>query len=970
MDIIPEPRDALHEILAPLAEPIVPYDGTDFSTFGEMSGLTFDKADAETPAKTTSILQSWLFFGLLSRALKDDFRTDDFIKPSQKDRFLSLKNLPSDIDVKDPEFGGQLLKDCMDAATFIRRLETLGGLESSPAGETGLAILVLAKALLTVAFRPSRQAAHTFAWSSTFLRKHMTGLGWCPQQVAWIMVSCDPISACFLARLRRSSRLSHGSCTEDACVANNVQLDSNYRQRHVRDDCACNSLAVDANKVKDIIRQGHIPLVSVKRSSRGEASLEVSSATSRSAYAAISHVWSDGLGNPTANAIPQCQAEMISESLSKISRGDESPCKSLFEKAPLTQFWLDTLCIPVSTPKDSPDTKADVDNLKLMAINQMGQIYAAASQILVLDSELQQVGSGTLDQMAHVESLTRLVSCAWMRRCWTLQEGALANKITFQSAVGPMTPFLPPRISDRSVAFGMLPGPFVYIRFYQLYKWARTHKKSVREREANPILADLRYRFQEILDNVTSTHNRSRFFGQATPASQLEVFSAVWNQLAYRNTTKKEDLPAIFSNLLDINVWKLLQHRPEDRMKALLRSTDALPIDLLFNTGPRALSGRDSLDRWVPSQPSRTSMRSSREAHDGEPDPVREFFDDYIKNSLRWTESGDLELSPLNSTEMMALMLGGGGARNVSCPALVTYIDVDQSGEGGEATPFLVRLYSPEVDELPRDDSRKEVLILDVRDRSGGGGCLLRLTTFGEEPHELVGRYDCPLTWESASPEDLASYPTISCVDFGNPFKLTIPCEAGPVMNGWAKRPLHGHLMGTAKLTGTLLMGIMKIFWLASFIVRIIIEVKLGWSNLSPLGRAATMTFVFESSGAFTILIPTALPQILFIIDRVQTAGSLSWMDIAYLVLRLLGHSWLHSCMVWLLGELTKPIMYKMWLDSFNPDWPEDANWSWRLCFWIGNKGYAVVRRLYDFGYGWYPLALVWLKPRKLRRAN
>ncbi|RSM15740.1 hypothetical protein CDV31_004839 [Fusarium ambrosium] len=919
MDIIPEPRDSLPDILVPLVEPIVPYDDADFSTFGERLGLTFDNADMTTPEGTASILQSWLFFGLLSRSLKDGFRMDNFVKPSQKDRFLSLKNLPSDIDAEDSDFGEQLLKDCIDAAALIRRLDALGKLDTSPAGETGLAILVLVKALLTVAFKPSRQASHAFAWCSKFLWKHMTSLGWCPQQVAWIMVSCDPISACFLARLRRPSSLSHDKCTEDACMANNVQLDSNYQQRHVKDGCSCSSLHVDATKVKEIIRNGHIPLVSVKSSSRGQASLEVSSATSRSAYAAISHVWSDGLGNPTANAIPQCQAEMISDSLSRISRDDGSPeecliygvrvesengpslwrrCKSLFKKAPLTKFWLDTLCIPVSTPGDSAEIKADVDKLKLLAINQMGQIYAAASQILVLDSELQQVGAGVLDQISHVESLARLVSCAWMRRCWTLQEGALANKITFQSAIGPMTPFLPPRITEESVAFSLLPGPFIYLRIYQLYKWEMTHRESVQERKDNPILVHLRYRFQEILDNVTSTYNRSRFFGQATPASQLEVFSAVWNQLAYRNTTKKEDLPAIFSNLLDINVWKLLQHSPEDRMKALLRGTDALPIDLLFNTGPRALSGKDSLDRWVPSQPSRTIMRSSREAKDFEPDAIDEFFDEYVKNSLRWTESGDLELSPLNSKEMMALGLQGDEKKDASSLVFVTYIDMDLSGQ---VTPFLVRLHIPEVDELQRDDRHKEALILDVRDRSGGGGCLLRLTNIEEESHDLVGRYDCPLTWESASPEDLASFPTVSSVDFGNPFKLTLQCEPGPVMKGQVKRPLHGHLMGTAKITGTLLMGTMKIFWLASFILRIIIEVRLGWSNLSPLGKAATMTFVFESSGAFNTFIPIALPQILFIVDRLQMAGFLSSMDIAYLVLRFLGHSWLHSGMVWLL---------------------------------------------------------------------
>lgn len=113
------------------------------------------------------------------------------------------------------------------------------------------------------------------------------------------------------------------------------------------------------------------------------------------------------------------------------------------------------------------------------------------------------------------------------------------------------------------------------------------------------------------------------------------------------------------------------------------------------------------------------------------------------------------------------------------------------------------------------------------------------------------------------------------------------------------------------------------------------------------------MTFVLESSGAFDIFIPIALPQILFIIVRWQVARSLSWMDITCLVLGLLGHSWLHSCMVWLLDELTRPMMYKMRLDSFKPQWPEDATWSLRLCLWIGNKGYTALKRLNEFGYSY-----------------
>lgn len=167
-------------------------------------------------------------------------------------------------------------------------------------------------------------------------------------------------------------------------------------------------------------------------------------------------------------------------------------------------------------------------------------------------------------------------------------------------------------------------------------------------------------------------------------------------------------------------------------------------------------------------------------------------------------------------------------------------------------------------------------------------------------------------------------------------------------MKGPTKRPLYGDLVGATRFLILCLVAQMRLFWLSSFIVRIVIEVRLGWSNLSPLGKAATMTFVFESMAITNFLIPTTVPQILFIIDRIQTAGALSSMDIAYLVLRLLGHLWMLLFVFWSLSKLAHPIMYRMWLDSFSPNWPENAGWDWKLCCWIAKKGHLILKSIYE----------------------
>lgn len=122
--------------------------------------------------------------------------------------------------------------------------------------------------------------------------------------------------------VRRPRSVVHTRCTSASCVANNVQLDAGYRQRHVSEGCTCRPVSVDGEVIKNIIRRGRIPLVSVQDEGRGQISLKVTAGTARSSYTALSHVWSDGLGNPTANALPQCQLELISNSLPQPSEED------------------------------------------------------------------------------------------------------------------------------------------------------------------------------------------------------------------------------------------------------------------------------------------------------------------------------------------------------------------------------------------------------------------------------------------------------------------------------------------------------------------------------------------------------------------------------------------------------------------------------------------------------------------------
>ena len=119
---------------------------------------------------------------------------------------------------------------------------------------------------------------------------------------------------------------------------------------------------------------------------------------------ALSHVWADGLGNPYANALPQCQLLRLLSLLqrSNMPLGSEDSDQELL-------LWCDTLCCPVK-PSEA----------KTRALVQMKRTYQNATMVLVLDASLQLFNGGLL---TPEEMCTRISSSGWTRRLWTLQEG-------------------------------------------------------------------------------------------------------------------------------------------------------------------------------------------------------------------------------------------------------------------------------------------------------------------------------------------------------------------------------------------------------------------------------------------------------------------------------------------------------------------------------------------------------------------
>jgi hypothetical protein len=92
-----------------------------------------------------------------------------------------------------------------------------------------------------------------------------------------------------------------------------------------------------------------------------------------------------------------------------------------FTKLDKVYFWIDTICVPMGQN----------DTNKKKAVDQMEQIYRSAVQILVVDPLLRTMSFETsLDS----DIAARLATSSWWTRCWTFQEGILAQPLIFRLA--------------------------------------------------------------------------------------------------------------------------------------------------------------------------------------------------------------------------------------------------------------------------------------------------------------------------------------------------------------------------------------------------------------------------------------------------------------------------------------------------------------------------------------------------------
>jgi hypothetical protein len=313
------------------------------------------------------------------------------------------------------------------------------------------------------------------------------------------------------------------------------------------------------------------PLLSISGDSPDNLAIEVVQSFPGAVYIAISHVWADGLGNPMQTVLHRCQLLQVKNlvlslhlKLTKALGGS-----SEVEANPVPLIWLDTLCCPI-TPLPA----------KIKAIGKLKIVYAEATHVLVLDSGLQQIYVKGWD-MFHVpkanstypiELLFYIFTSGWMRRLWTLQEGALAKSLYFQFRDTAI------RLEELTFTLSGFTKDSFHIEGFLVDVWSE--------------VSSLQAFFRLSADLTTFFH-------------QVNLEKA----LMYRSVSVRSDEPLCIGALLSLDVAQIANISPNDetikqieRMKKvwllMAEHHGGLPASILFFPCPRRM---DSFGlNWAP----------------------------------------------------------------------------------------------------------------------------------------------------------------------------------------------------------------------------------------------------------------------------------------------------------------------------------------------------------------------------------
>lgn len=544
MDHILKPSNAIHDhIEVPYLADL--YDGGPFATFLERRCLDRDLLlrmwqDGSMDEFLLGLLQQWLFFGVLTEVLFLTPTISAFKRRNDDGRdVVYTRELPRICN----EFKAQvpyLLRedDRSRVEKVINTAQTMvDAICFRHSWNRDRQVIILSIVLLYNLIRDfwDLEFSSSLKGYLGFLESRMIDDGWCKSDVERLRYALEPEKLYFVAQMDPPTPLEdHRGCQKHRCLLK--QLDwLTYETKHTYEGCACPHVTASQADMSIILESNAIPLVLWCSGSQ----MKIVSSDDYPNYVAISHVWSDRLGNTRANSLPRCQLERLHRIVNDLFEDEKI----------IVPFWIDTICCP-KEPKESHD----------LAIISMRKTYRDAKEVLVLDAYLERTEWKPLSLM---ESLLRIICSSWTRRLWTFQEGVLAQSLLFQFA-------------DGALDFDATAARFGY------------HATKLTGAKINRTCALLRGKVDTVMIGAPLTLLRS-----------VELLDMLSKALVFRATSVASDEALCLGTLTGTGMDTIVSALPPDRMRAFWSVQDGLSAAICLWNGPRLIGPPGY--RWAPS---------------------------------------------------------------------------------------------------------------------------------------------------------------------------------------------------------------------------------------------------------------------------------------------------------------------------------------------------------------------------------
>ncbi|KAI6792455.1 hypothetical protein KC361_g6756 [Hortaea werneckii] len=542
-------------------------------------------------------LQAWIFFGFLHKLLAPFglYNADEYIREDARGKYVHTNCLLDRLvewqarinqaapSAEEKRAVCEDVKQCLELAEATLRVLGPAPGESNerhhpdfnPGIRLSLATLchAIGSAIKIALLHPEEESNTPQGWANIgWQHQQEAGMidhGWCPSEIAVLRREFHTLSAqMYLQHMKKPNLgLTHKECNSTGCE--NLQIkEEQYCTAHV-DGCRCRKTAelkgIGPN-LEDVVRpleSGTFPVLKIDGDHEGNVRITAVPYTAETPYVALSHVWADGLGNPSANKLYPCQLlrlrDLVCRTGRQFLRGTEpSSSDEMY-------LWCDTLCCPVV---HSFHVLEEGKRLKKLALARMQDVYSKATHVLVLDRAVLPYDYKTI---GAVEAGLRIFTSRWWRRLWTYQEAVLAESLLIQFADRAVSLV---EIRDSVRQMGALGRQGFDKR--SLQHWALSV-------DLNMLCRGIRLFWHEGDDSI----------GPDLPFLVQAV--------AHRSVSVKTDEPLCMNTVLKLDQATMAAAAEEERMQTFWRAASnvrrGIPKTVVFNALPRlATPGL----RWAP----------------------------------------------------------------------------------------------------------------------------------------------------------------------------------------------------------------------------------------------------------------------------------------------------------------------------------------------------------------------------------